>query len=484
MIQRQLYSRPGRMLCLPGPKMWCLIALLCLIHIFLATSSIAQPISSSDVSATTVDDMTGPIADRIEVEPRVSDAAIAKRLNKIMASTGWFTALDVQVKDGVVFLDGRTREAEFRAWAAELASRTSDVVAVVNRIQLEEQSPWELTPAWTEINRLWQKFLQKLPGMGLGVLVLSVAILCAITLASATRRALAQRLKPLLRDVAARAVSIPIVLLGLYLMLQIGGLSGLAATVVGGTGLVGLVAGIAFREILENYLASILISLRNPFKLDDLVEIAGHTGIVQRVTTRGTVLMNLDGNHVQIPNAMVYKSIILNFTANPNRRETFIVGIGYENEASTAQKIALHVLVDHPAVLQEPEPLVLVDRLGAATVDLQVSFWYEGTSFNGPKVRSSVIRLVKRAFEEHGISMPDEAREVVFPQGVPVQLVKQELTKETETVVEANNQGTLEPNLIKATGEGDFSSEDELLRKQARQARNPEEGADLLNEKG
>lgn len=477
-----VFSRLGRRPFLPGRKVLCLAVLLCSINICFAPPSATQPPPSLDASATTRNDVAGQVADRIEVEPRVSDAAIAKRLNQIMTSTGWFTKLDIQVNDGVVFLDGRTTEPEFRDWATELASRTSDVAAVVNRLQLEERSPWELTPAWNEINHLWQQFLQKLPRLGVGLLVLIVAVMLAMILASATRHALAKRLKPLLRDVAARAVSIPIVLLGFYLMLQVGGLSGLAATVLGGTGLVGLVAGIAFRDILENYLASILISLRNPFKFDDFVEIAGHTGIVQRVTTRGTVLMNLDGNHVQIPNAMVYKSIILNYTANPNRREKFIVGIGYDNEASIAQEVALQVLAHHPAVLKEPEPLVLVNRLGAATVDLEVSFWYIGTSFNGPKIRSSVIRLVKRTFEEHGISMPDEAREVVFPQGVPVQMIKQDLKQEAEIVSGTENLETRGPNLIKASGEGDFSSEKELLSKQARQARNPEEGADLLKE--
>ena len=73
----------------------------------------------------------------------------------------------------------------------------------------------------------------------------------------------------------------------------------------------------------------------------------------------------------------------------------------------------------HPAVLGDPEPLVLIDRLGAATINLRAYFWYDGTTHNGFKVRSALIRRVKRAFQEQGISMPDEAREVVFPRGCP-----------------------------------------------------------------
>lgn len=81
------------------------------------------------------------------------------------------------------------------------------------------------------------------------------------------------------------------------------------------------------------------------------------------------------------------------------------------------------MLANHPAVLQDPEPSVLVESLGASAVILRVYFWLNGREHSWLKVRSSVIRLVKRAFQEHGITMPDDAREVIFPQGVPVTLI-------------------------------------------------------------
>lgn len=117
-------------------------------------------------------------------------------------------------------------------------------------------------------------------------------------------------------------------LAGLYLVLRIAGLTQLALTVVGGTGLIGLVLGIAFRDITENLLASLLLSLQQPFREGDLVEVAEVTGYVQRLTSRTTVLMTLDGNQAQVPNSTVFKSTIHNFSSNPNRRDDFIVGIG------------------------------------------------------------------------------------------------------------------------------------------------------------
>ena len=160
----------------------------------------------------------------------------------------------------------------------------------------------------------------------------------------------------------------PVFLFGLYLVLRISGLTRLAMTVVGGTGVLAIVIGFAFRDIAENFLASVFISIQRPFGRGDLIEVAGYKGYVQSVNTRSTLLMTLEGNHVQIPNSTIFKDTITNFTANPNARFDFSVGIGYDDSITTAQSVALAVMRDHPAIINDPEPLVLVESLGAATV--------------------------------------------------------------------------------------------------------------------
>jgi small-conductance mechanosensitive channel len=195
--------------------------------------------------------------------------------------------------------------------------------------------------------------------------------------------------------------------------------------------------------------------------------------------------MALDGNLVQIPNASVYKSNLRNFTTNSNRRDEFDVGIGYDDAISEAQEIALQVLKEHPAVLSEPEPLVLVDSLGKATVNLRVYFWINGRKHSYLKVRSSVIRLVKRAFQKHGITMPDEAREVVFPQGIPITLLDgkpagtAQAMAQKEPLTAAPSQ---EPAVISTQAEGGLQSEATVLDEQARKAQPLREGENLLPE--
>jgi small-conductance mechanosensitive channel len=223
--------------------------------------------------------------------------------------------------------------------------------------------------------------------------------------------------------------------------------------------------------------------MQRPFETGDLVEVSGETGYVQQLNMRTTILMTLDGNLVQIPNAGVYKSNLRNFTTTSNRREDFVVGIGYDDAINEAQEIARKVLADHSAVLNDPEPSVLADSLGRSTVNLRVYFWLNGRTHSWLKVRSSVIRLVKRAFQEHGISMPDEAREVVFPKGIPVTVLEGKpadvygARPGKQPPVESFRE---ELDAVSTKAEAGLYSEAVVIEKQARQAKPLKEVENLL----
>lgn len=414
---------------------------------------------------------------KVEVQPAARDDAIRQRIADILATTNWFSEPRVTVEKGIVFLKGTTENDESRQWAGDLAKNTEGVVAVVNQIEVAPTTVWNFDPTFQVLNSLGRGFVRLLPLIVVAVVVIAISWLFARLTVYLLRRALlARSLSRLLREVLARVGGMFVMLAGLYLVLRIAGLTQLALTVVGGTGLIGLVLGIAFRDITENFLASLFLSLQQPFREGDLVEVANVTGYVQRLTSRTTVLMTLDGNQVQVPNSTVFKSTIRNFTSNPNRREDFIVGIGYDDAIPFAQEVALKVLADHPAVLNEPEPLVLVENLGSSTVNLRVYFWLDGGRHSWMKVKSSVIRFVKRAFQDSGISLPDEAREVTFPNGVPVRMIEGEGA--TESAAPAPATPTAEPETVATRAEAGLQSEAGEIKEQARKSWTP--GENLL----
>jgi small-conductance mechanosensitive channel len=415
-----------------------------------------------------------PPPSRVDVAPVANDEAIARRIREVLIATDWYVDPQVRVTDGVVFLTGKAKSAELKKWAGDLARNTQDVAAVANQLELVEPPAFDSEPVVGRLKGLWRDVLTALPFVGLALVVMALSLVIGVLVTRFAKWGLQRRIDAkLLRNVIAGAIGAFVFLTGVYVILRVSGLTQLALTVVGGTGLLGLVLGIAFRDITENFLASIFLSIQRPFMTGDLIEVAQFTGYVQQLNLRVTVLMTLEGNLVQIPNSTIYKSAVRNFTANTNRREDFVVGIGYEENIADAQEVALGVLLSHPAVLKTPEPAVLADNLGRATVNLRVYFWLNGREHSWLKVRSSVIRLVKRAFQERGISMPDEAREVIFPQGVAVTLREAEAPVVEEKVAE-----TADAMAVK--GEAGLESDAKDIERQAKQVRPLEEQENLL----
>ncbi len=112
---------------------------------------------------------------KVDVQPIARDSQIATRLKSILTATEWFESPEVEVRDGVAFLRGITASAQYKTWAGDLARRTQDVAAVVNKIEIRHRPLWDLGPARQEIEVLWRNFLLALPNILLSLLVLAVA---------------------------------------------------------------------------------------------------------------------------------------------------------------------------------------------------------------------------------------------------------------------------------------------------------------------
>lgn len=373
---------------------------------------------TAQTSPTPTAPLASPAAD--PASPNAADQDAAERIERILTATGWFTDPAVTMDDGVVYLTGTVAEDEHKAWASDLAMKTPGVIAVVNKMDLVRMSALNFRPAVENLRNIASNWLRALPMMLFSLIVLVVTFLLSKLAVTRVQKWIDTRHpNPSLSRVAGYAIGTVVFLAGLYVILQISGLTNVAFTVLGGTGLVGLVVGIAFKDITENFLASIFLSLQNPFRTGDLVDIDGSLGYVQALTTRVTVLSTFDGNQLQLPNAAVYKSNILNYTSSPLLRQNFAIMLGFDAPMAKAQEVASRVLKAHPAVLKDPEPLALIDGPEAASVSLSVYFWIDITQHSMQKVKSALIIQLVKALTDAGIRLPDPAREVIFPEGMP-----------------------------------------------------------------
>lgn len=362
-----------------------------------------------------------------------SDQETMRVLKSLVKQAGWFPKINISVVDGMVTIEGSAEDKEQLAWLANTADRLPSVVAVINKAELTRTALTDLTPAINEVQRIIETGKRAMPNMLLAVALLFVFYILNRYLNRAIHSLWKKRIfNPFLLNTISKLSLLPIWLLFFYLILRTAGLSGLAATIIGGTGMLGLVLGLAFRGIAENYLAGLLLAMRSPFTKGDLIEIGEYTGYVQNLSMRGTTIIDFNGNLILIPNSTVIQSVVRNQTANPMTRTSFMVGISYSDSISKAQEIIINSIAEVRGVLTDPEVSVIADSLGTSSVNLKVMFWFNIKESNQPRVRSRAMIHIKETLLANGFTIPDEAREVIFSETLKVQMVESKEEAKTQ----------------------------------------------------
>ena len=392
-----------------------------------------------------------------------ADSILQARLRGVFGEVEAFRGIEVAVRHGVAHLQGTVVQPQEAAEAEALARRFDGVLYVHSTLTAESALADRVVPAVDRLRNYATGALNFLP---VGVLALVVLFL---TLAIAqwmggweVPRAL--RMSPLAWGLLRRAVQGGIVLVGLVITFDLLGVTSLVGALLGTAGVAGLAIGFAFRDIIENYLAGVLLSLRQPFRVNDLVSIADHEGRVVRLTARELVLLTVDGNHVRLPNATVFKSVLVNYTLNPRRLFSFEVGVGVTDDLVAAQRIGVETLEAMNGVMDDPPPFARVHALADSTVTLRFHGWVDQESADFLKVQSEAIRLVKQALDEQGVEMPEptyrlqlyQAGRVPAPSLVPSRAPAAEQAaavdvsrdEEVEEQVEEDLRTSDEPNLL------------------------------------
>ena len=222
--------------------------------------------------------------------------------------------------------------------------------------------------------------------------------------------------RPSFANVMSRVVGLIANVLGLLVAITVIFPTVKPVDVLGSLGFFSIAVGFAFRDILENLLAGILLLFRAPFRIGDEVDIEGTRGSVVEINLRETVIRTYDGRQVLVPNSTVYKNPIVVQTGFGAIRNEAVVGVAYETDLRQAREVALTTVRTIDGVLDDPAAQVLVGELGVSTIDLQLLFWTEPQQAVVRRVRDAVLRDVAAGFAREGIEMPAE---IVVLQGSP-----------------------------------------------------------------
>ncbi len=277
------------------------------------------------------------------------------------------------------------------------------------------QLPEQFDKAFAQVEAKLVKLVANAPLLVLAILIVLLALWLG-GFVSRHMRVLTRisRSNPYMDGLLRSTVKTAVVLAGVLVALDLLGATSLVGAVLGSAGVVGLVLGFAFKDIAENYIAGVLLSLRQPFAPGDHVRIDNHEGKVVALTSRATVLMTMDGNNLQLPNSLVFKSVLLNYSRNPKRRFDFETNIDARASWNQAMDAGVAAMVAVDGVLAQPAPSALIRSLSNDGATLQFSGWVDQTRNDIGRTRSEAMRRVRKALREAGITPPETVSKVVL----------------------------------------------------------------------
>lgn len=241
------------------------------------------------------------------------------------------------------------------------------------------------------------------------------SILVSRLLKFGVRRALSRRMDEALAELIARLLGYLVIVVGLVYALESLGVA--VGPVLGALGIVGIALAFAFQDILENFVAGILLQLKRPFTYGDQVAINDHEGTVEGIDSRLVTIRTPDGETVMIPSATVIKADINNYTEFGRRRTTVPVGVAYGTDLELAQRVLTDAVSGTEGVFQSPPPDVLFEAFGASSIDFVVRFWHDPHIASEWQTRSSVGMDIERALATADITIPFPQRTLWMPEG-------------------------------------------------------------------
>ncbi|OUL25554.1 mechanosensitive ion channel family protein [Nostoc sp. 106C] len=274
----------------------------------------------------------------------------------------------------------------------------------------------EISLAWKEVQSMINGFVTLLPKLVLALIVFLIFFLIAGAIKKSVKRLTRnRRYARNLGLVLGRLAQGTTILVGLFVALSIVIPTFRAGDLVQLLGISGVAIGFAFRDILQNFLAGILILLTEPFRIDDQIVFKDFEGTVENIETRATTIKTYDGRRIVIPNSELFTNSITVNTAFESRRLQYDVGIGYGDDIDRAKQLILEAMHSVDQVLKDPAPDVLVMELAESTVNIRARWWIKPPRRADDLIsRDRVLCAIKKKLVENGIDLPFPTTQILF----------------------------------------------------------------------
>lgn len=210
-------------------------------------------------------------------------------------------------------------------------------------------------------------------------------------------------------------ISVVVLAAGFFFALSILNLDGAVTSLLAGAGILGLALGFAFQDIASNFISGVLLSIRHPFGIGDIIETNDYFGTVQKLNLRNTIIRTPQGQIIFMPNKSVYENPLINFTKTGVRRIDLECGVSYGDDLEKARKVAIEAIEGLDARDKTKDIELYYDSFGGSSVDFKLRFWIDFDKL--PQylgARSEAMIKLKKAFDENDIMIPYPIRTLDF----------------------------------------------------------------------
>lgn len=275
---------------------------------------------------------------------------------------------------------------------------------VPGEIDVDPVMALERVDAWVD------GFIKSLPNMVVALIVLVLFIIAAVMVRRLILKTSESRDRGNLGEVLGGFSKWVIVLFGFLIAATIVVPTLKPGDLIAGLGVSSVAIGFAFKDILQNWLAGLLILLRQPFEIGDQIEASGFEGTVEKIETRATIVKTYDGQRAVIPNSEIYTNAVLVKTGESSRRDQYDIGIGYGDDIDQACSIIKKAIGGLEHVDKEHEPQAFVWDLAASWVTIRARWWTDSRRADVVMNKAAVLRAVKLALDEAKIDMPYDTK--------------------------------------------------------------------------
>ncbi|GGN48282.1 MAG: mechanosensitive ion channel protein MscS [Novosphingobium sp.] len=273
-----------------------------------------------------------------------------------------------------------------------------------------------------ELEAMGKAFVQALPSLIIALVVLFATwVVARIAVSAVSRLTGRTTLRDDLKQLIDTLIRLVVWIFGVLIALTVAIPSFTPAGAFASLGVGALAIGFAFQDIFENFLAGVLIMLREKMNIGDTIECEGLLGKVEKITLRETHIRQFSGELTVVPNSMLFKNPVEIYTDQPLRRFDIVVGVSYDTDLSKAQPVIQSAVESIEAVDKEKGVVVFAQEFNSSSVDFLVQWWTNTVDQDLRQTKSEIVFAVKAALDDAGIEIPFPYVTNTFKEPLPVQ---------------------------------------------------------------